>query len=482
MLNHDDFCGDDPVEEYIPDFKPPKKEWPEYLRDRKKDKDLGSSSGKRSRITLRQLASHTSGLGRDYPVNKLSRWPVPKLEPSEGDPERNSTFNNVLGGINKYPLVHLPFSYPIYSNAGFDMLGLSLVAANKKGRLHAAGTEPKTYKELVKRDIFDAFGLNSSFFRVPQEEQLKDHISVPSKDSKWADIALGDTDDSAGGQYSSLSDLSKIAQVFLSPNAPSKDFEFLPEVMREWLRPSYTWSTGKEAVGAPWEISYLPPGPAPHNHAEDIPPGTPPPPRRLPGNVPIYSKQGNMPGYHSIFSLNPEYGYAVIVLVTGTYTKTDVFALEALRRLQPAFEDVLVRRVVDAYVGIWESEGGDGRRKDVAEVRILAGQLFLTRLVVEGVDVLGALTEFLSELDHGHEATAAQPVPLWSTGRLDEFRLALGRGKVNPLGLYSCFESWATIDNGLFARGASVDLVYWEEGELVYPSAGARFSRKGCIY
>lgn len=119
-------------------------------------------------------------------MSKLAKWPIPKLEPPIDDGERNSTLKNVLGGIKEYPLVHLPYSYPIYSNAGFDMLGLALVAANAKAKGDLVEEEPKTYKELVKRDILEPFGLNSSFYRVPEDEKLKDHIAVSSKYPHWA--------------------------------------------------------------------------------------------------------------------------------------------------------------------------------------------------------------------------------------------------------------------------------------------------------
>lgn len=285
-------------------------------------------------------------------------------------------------------------------------------------------------------------------------------------------MILGDVDDSAGGQYSSLGDLAKVAQVFLSATPPSEDYDFLPDVVREWLRPMHVWANGGEAVGAPWEISYLPPGVPGRN------------PNRFPGNIPIYSKAGNMPGYHSIFSLNPEYGYAVIVLVTGTYSRTETFALEALRRLQPAFGDVLVQRVSESYVGTWEGERGAGGVKDTADVRLISGQLFLTALVVDGVDVISTLRDLTYELhdEDPSRATspiAARPMALWSTGRLNEFRMAMGRGPPGPTDMYACSPYWATIDFGAFSRGASVDLVYWENGELAYPSAGARFKRKG---
>ena len=265
-----------------------------------------------------------------------------------------------------------------------------------------------------------------------------------------------------------------MAQVFLSATPPSEDYNFLPEVVREWLRPMHLWANGGEAVGAPWEVSYLPPSAPGRN------------PNRFPGSIPIYSKAGNMPGYHSIFSLNPEYGYAVIVLVTGTYSKTETFALEALRRLQPAFGEVLAQRVSESYVGTWVGERGVRGVKDVADVRLISGQLFLSALIVDGIDVLSTLQDLTYELheeDLGRATSrsVARPMALWSTGRLDEFRMAIGRGPPGPVDMYACFSYWATIDFGAFSRGASVDLVYWENGELVYPSAGARFKRKGRV-
>ncbi|KAJ3549038.1 hypothetical protein NMY22_g1037 [Coprinellus aureogranulatus] len=506
---------DDPVEKYIPDFDPPAKPWPEYLRDSKEGKRNTFTKSKHSRVTLRQLASHTSGIGRDYPVGNLEEWPVPKIPVPPNDGQRNSTFKNVLEDINKYPLINLPHSYPIYSNVGFGLLGLALVAANKKKVAEAKGcngakgeSEPETYKELVQRDIVDAFGLNSSFFRIPDDEWLKDHIAVSAKYPRWANYPLTDEEDAAGGQYNSLSDLSKIAQIFLSPKAPREGYEFVPGVMREWLRPAYLWAYGGEAVGTPWEITHLQPHEisgfpgrphTPVDHAWDevseIPPGAPlrghiP---RYPGNVPIYSKGGNMPGYHSIFSLNPEYGYAVIVLVTGTYQRTDVLAREAFKRLQPAFEDVLGQKVEEAYGGVWEAEREEGG-KDEAEVGVVGGQLYLTKLVLEGVDVLDTLLNINYDLvdpdydsvthltdNHLHRSTPAfKALPLWSTGNQGEFRIAIGRGGyANNPGLGACKEYWASIDFGAFARGASVDLVYWEEGKMVYPSAGVRLRKKG---
>ncbi|KAJ2935272.1 hypothetical protein H1R20_g1822, partial [Candolleomyces eurysporus] len=317
---------DDPVEKYVPEFSPPSLSygWSDYLSDRSKEH-----------------TGHTAGLGRDYPLIDLPKWPTEEGWPPPS-PIRNTTFKNVLGSINRFPSVNLPYLYPIYSNAGFDMLGLANVGANlKAGKHRRLGSQPKTHKELVKRDIFDAFGLNSSFYRVPEDEELRAHIAIPAQNSDWADSVLGDVDDAAGGQYSSLSDLAKFMHLILSPNPP-KDYAFLPSLVREWLRPLHIWPDGTEAVGAPWEIEY------PHL----------PPWYQKQTGLPIYWKLGNMPGYHSLFGLNPEYGYGIVILVTGKYGDTRALGRQALHILQPAFRKVLEDQVREAYLGEWEVASG----------------------------------------------------------------------------------------------------------------------------
>ena len=42
-----------------------------------------------------------------------------------------------------------------------------------------------------------------------------------------------------------------------------------------------------------------------------------------------------------------------------------------------------------------------------------------------------------------------------------------------------CMSYWVTIEYPtVFARGASIGLVYWEDGELVHPSGGVRLKKR----
>lgn len=56
-------------------------------------------------------------------------------------------------------------------------------------------------------------------------------------------------------------------------------------------------------------------------------------------------------------------------------------------------------------------------------------------------------------------------------------RLAFGRKSLNNDPSAGCMPYWVSIDNGLFSRGAPIDLVYWEGDEFVYPSGGVRLAR-----
>ena len=69
------------------------------------------------------------------------------------------------------------------------------------------------------------------------------------------DHVFDDSDDPAGGQYSSLADLVNVMKTFFPS---TKERGVIPQhVVREWLRPLHTWQSWVgtfESSGAPWEI------------------------------------------------------------------------------------------------------------------------------------------------------------------------------------------------------------------------------------
>lgn len=160
---------DDPVEKYLPDFK--------YRLD-SLNPDYPAPSQDEAPITLFQLASHMSGLGRDWPPGTVFNWPY-SLEGGGPPPTNGLSFpshESLYAAAANHHLTSPPFNYPAYSNTGIGLLGLALVAANRK---EFGDEEPGSYADLINRDIFDPLGLNGSHFLTTDEN--KHLIVVPSK-------------------------------------------------------------------------------------------------------------------------------------------------------------------------------------------------------------------------------------------------------------------------------------------------------------
>ncbi|KAJ7751289.1 beta-lactamase/transpeptidase-like protein [Mycena maculata] len=422
---------DDTVTKFLPNFTFPSYGWSDFLNGNNYTAEHASP------ITLRQLASHLSGIGRDYPPIDIGvPWPAPLSRGVKAAEERKRMNVNsgapVLDPVAKYPLVAPQYTFPIYSNTGFDVLGLCNVAANT-----LATGKQLTYREQMQQDIFEPLGMNS-FYEVPHDS-LAARVAVPASDSELADLTFEPDNDASGGQYSSLADLTTVMQTFLSPKATGL---ISPYVVREWLRPLHAWSDGFQEVGAPWEIA------------------------KVGREARVYSKGGNLPGYHSQFVLNPQWSYGVIVLVTGNYSDTVTLAREAISRFQPAFENLLLTQTLYAYGGVWVGDDS------IALVTIEDGALYLQTLLIGDQDVLA----ILQTPPRGKPAPNPKAVALWSTGRPHEFRLAIGRPELNDVPGAGCEPYWITLDFP-FSRGAPLDLLYWDGSELVYPSAGVRLRR-----
>jgi CubicO group peptidase (beta-lactamase class C family) len=259
---------DDPVDKFFPGFT--------YIDGGWADLDsapLAPAAVPRAPITLRQLVSHMSGLSREYPRGNMKNWPhsVEGAGPSPLNGCPFPTTQEVIEGLQKYPLVVPTYSYPVYSNAGIAVLGEATVAANaafekEKGTLES----PPTWQALVRRDVFDPLGLNGSFFVVTPEN--RPHVAVSSLNSDEVvsqlpiytstcnliviqDMDFLDPMSCSGGQMSSLSDYIKVMLTILDPTRPESLLP--PHVIREWLRPLYGWTDETTEVGMLWEIEKI---------------------------------------------------------------------------------------------------------------------------------------------------------------------------------------------------------------------------------
>ena len=172
---------------FLPNFTHKPFGWKEYLNGTSRGEHEYSSH---TPITLRQLASHMSGIGRDYPPFNVPQWPYPNSSSLQNHLMMINSTSPWAGveamkqAIARYPLIVPSYAYPIYSNTGFAVLGWCNVAAAK----HVNKTSPNTYAALLHRDIFAPLQMKGSSFLA--SDLPGDHLAFPSRGDEVVRIIL----------------------------------------------------------------------------------------------------------------------------------------------------------------------------------------------------------------------------------------------------------------------------------------------------
>lgn len=268
QLNNSSRCAvrDDPVSKHLPSYAPNFTSFTTL------------SPTLEPVVTLRDLASHTSGLGRDWPPGALAQFPN-STEGSAPPPDNGlpfPTLEGVLDAVQKYSLVNPPGVWPSYSNTGLGILGQALVAANHKWE-QRQGLEnpPSSVAELMLRDVFSPLGMNGSTYLATPENVHA--VVVPSFESDvvvsatqlrqnlcvltlgFQDQDFRDAMNPSGGQFSSLSDLIQLSRVILDPAHhplnPRKPGPLSESTIAHWLKPTHSFEEDDWAeTGLVWEI------------------------------------------------------------------------------------------------------------------------------------------------------------------------------------------------------------------------------------
>ncbi|KDQ21842.1 hypothetical protein BOTBODRAFT_169033 [Botryobasidium botryosum FD-172 SS1] len=366
-------------------------------------------------ITLRQLMSHMSGIGRDWPPGSAAgSWPE-SLDGSGPPPFNGLSFpdrQTLMDGIADNQLLARPYTLPSYSNTGYALLGVANVAAVKAS---GGSDAPSTHAELMHRDVFLPLGLNDSSFITTSAN--KERVVVSSFYPEETDQDFLDVANPAGGQMSSLSDLVKLMQSFIDPSRPESLLR--PYTMREWLRPVHAWWDDYSEMGLLWEI-----------HKSEDSYG-----RRLRH----YQKLGNLAGHHSSFTIAPSSSFGVVVLMTGPISQAIELDRLVFSHFQSAFDRIAEERTHQLLVGDWLSV--DNSQVEIT-IAIDNGSLFVTKYIIDGTDVLQTI-----QLGGPSRKTA-----LWSTGD-NEFRLAVSMPDTG------CLYQWVALDQYGYNRGFPTNLI-----------------------
>ena len=243
-------------------------------------------------ITLRHLATHTSGLPR-LPTG----MPVPApRHPSMLDPYAGCTAERLLRALARTRLEAVPGHRFLYSNFGVGLLGLALA--------HRAGV---TYEKLILQEICTPLGLADTCLvvdpgRVARLAQGHTEQHTPTPAWHLADLA------GAGGLRTTATDLVTFLRAHLDDGAGDiADAIQLARRGKHQINP-FTW------VHLGWM------GQRRHDHQG--------------AHLQIWHN-GGTGGFSSFAGFDPEKGVAVVVL-SNTQRSVDRPAFDLLRSLQAA--------------------------------------------------------------------------------------------------------------------------------------------------
>lgn len=174
------FQLDDPISEYIPEFGEAQ------LLDTFNEKDSTyTTKPAADQITIRDLISHTSGLGYGV-IDGDARFK--KIYAKAGITDLFTTENIAVGEsvkkLAKLPLHHNPGDAYVYSE-GLDVLGYFIEIVSGM-----------PFDQFLKTRIFEPLGMNDTWFYLPKEKQDR-LVAVQHKENgKWKNypVTFYDTD------------------------------------------------------------------------------------------------------------------------------------------------------------------------------------------------------------------------------------------------------------------------------------------------
>jgi Beta-lactamase len=90
--------------------------------------------------------------------------------------------DNILRAIALRPLAFEPWTWPLYSNTGFNLLGWATAEAagkNTSALLPESDQDKTNWEDLLRYDVFDPLEMKDSSFWVPLEK--RDNVAVPAE-------------------------------------------------------------------------------------------------------------------------------------------------------------------------------------------------------------------------------------------------------------------------------------------------------------
>ncbi|KAL5358460.1 beta-lactamase/transpeptidase-like protein [Aspergillus floccosus] len=342
-----------------------------------------------SKITIGDLASQLSGIGRDYSYGDLANIDVSWLEaglpslslvdvpqcggnasmaPCDRDGivlvihvSRYSYSSFLLleyfRGLLRRAPIFAPQTTPVYSNTAYRLLGYILEAIS--------GTR---FDELLQSSVLQPLNLTTTTYAIPTGESS---WVIPNGESGW----YQDTGDETptAGIYTSSSDLAKFGRDILLNRQLS------PVATRRWMKPSSHTSSLSLSVGSPWEILRT---------KSQISHGR---------TIDLYTKSGSIGQYNSLLIISPDYGVALSIMAAGESSAAVVGTASeiVLQSLIPALENQTLYEACKGLCGTYESS--DPSRNSSFTVSADTNGLQVEWWINRGVNFLAVIQAYASQ-------------------------------------------------------------------------------------
>ena len=214
---------EDAVEKHLPEFKG-------QLMIAAKEKESTTLKKPKRPITLRDLLTHTSGMG-NYPIGLADLYT-----------KRNYTLSEATIAVSQVPLVREAGETWSYNNPGIDTLGRIVEVASGM-----------SFEKFLQTRIFDPLGMKDSTFYPTAEQAKNTAITYGVKDGKLVAAPNNLLDVKAnpkhpvpaGGLYSTAADQAKLYRFMLN-NGKLGDKQLLSE---KSLKQMTTTQTDKIKTG-----------------------------------------------------------------------------------------------------------------------------------------------------------------------------------------------------------------------------------------
>ncbi|GAM25603.1 hypothetical protein SAMD00019534_087780 [Acytostelium subglobosum LB1] len=245
-------------------------------------------------ITFRQLASHQTGLPREVPCN------FDELQ----DPTKCSEAT-ILERLGETFLILPQYYHVHYSNLGMSVLGRTCEKAANK-----------LYEDYVQEKILNPLGmLNSSYYYDDIKDRMAVGLNLDNGTYSAADIYPLGWGTPMGGLYSSGRDMARYAAFWLSEENVILDSSTVHQAIQAGV---YLVNDGQSSYGTPWETFFS-----------------------TQNNLWIREKAGALDGYRSQLGLVREYRLGVFISAMLFINTEDVWMMDAMDILIPAFDAVL---------------------------------------------------------------------------------------------------------------------------------------------